>query len=187
MGYGEYLRELLGPLGIYALSKGSVSGAELDALGESLDRARAQAEYAERECVTATAEDEGLRRREALFARRPAAPTTALRRAAIASLMQIGGDSFSPEAIDRTISGCGIRARAVEMGEGRLRVLFPDVAGMPEEFEQIRRIILDILPCHLETEFYFRFLTWEECEAAEWTWAGIETAGHTWESFELAV
>ena len=43
------------------------------------------------------------------------------------------------------------------------------------------------MPCHLQVDFYFRFLPWEECEAAAWTWQGIEDAGHTWESFEKAV
>lgn len=43
------------------------------------------------------------------------------------------------------------------------------------------------LPCHLEVEFYFRYLTWAECEAAEYTWDEVETAQHTWESFQLAV
>ena len=66
---------------------------------------------------------------------------------------------------------------ALEMGGGQLRVIFPEVAGEPEDFDQIRKIILDILPCHLEVEFYFRYLTWAECEAAE----------YTWESFQLAV
>lgn len=51
------------------------------------------------------------------------------------------------------------------MGGGQLRVIFPEVAGEPEDFDQIRKIILDILPCHLEVEFYFRYLTWAECEA----------------------
>ena len=57
----------------------------------------------------------------------------------------------------------------------------------PEDFARIRDIILEIMPCHLQVDFYFRFLTWEECEAAAWTWQGIEDAGHTWESFEKAV
>jgi len=35
--------------------------------------------------------------------------------------------------------------------------------------------------------FYFRYLTWAECEAAEYTWDEVETAQHTWESFQLAV
>ena len=64
---------------------------------------------------------------------------------------------------------------------------FPQVAGEPEDFARIRDIILEIMPCHLQVDFYFRFLTWEECEAAAWTWQGIEDAGHTWESFEKAV
>ena len=57
----------------------------------------------------------------------------------------------------------------------------------PEDFARIRDIILEIMPCHLQVDFYFRFLTWEECEAAAWTWQGIEDAEHTWESFEKAV
>ena len=185
--YEQYLRALLAPLGVYDLTDGSVSGAELHALGTGLDAAAAGLDGAERETLTATAEDGGLTRREALFARRPAAITPEERRAAIAALLQIDGDSLTPEAIDRTIRGCGIKARALEMGGGKLRVIFPEVAGVPAEFEQIRRIILDILPCHLETEFYFRYLTWAECEQAGFTWAGVEAAEHTWESFQLAV
>ena len=83
--------------------------------------------------------------------------------------------------------GSGIRARAEERGNGHLRVRFPDVAGVPEEFDQIRDIILEILPCHLEVEFYFRYLLWSECERAGITWRTIEAAQHTWKSFQLAV
>ena len=45
----------------------------------------------------------------------------------------------------------------------------------------------DVLPCHLGVEFYFRYLTWQECEALGTTWAAVEAAEHTWESFELTV
>jgi len=37
MGYGDYLRALLRPLGIYSLQPDSLSGSELDALGLGLD------------------------------------------------------------------------------------------------------------------------------------------------------
>ena len=185
--YEGYLRDLLAPLGIYDLTERSVSGAAVCALGTGLDDVSDRLEEIEREALTATAEDEGLDRREALFARRPAAVTAEDRRAAIAALLQIDGDSLTPEAIDRTIRGCGIKARAIEMGDGQLRVIFPEVAGEPEGFPQIQKIILDILPCHLGVEFYFRYLTWEECEAAGYTWAQVEAAGHTWASFQLAV
>lgn len=185
--YGQYLRELLAPLGVYELAAGSVSGSELDALGERLDAVSGRLTAVEREALTATAEDEGLDRRETLFRRRPAAATPEQRRSAIAALLQIDGDSLTPELIDRTISGCGIKAKALEMGDGQLRVIFPEVAGEPAEFQQIQKIILDILPCHLGVEFYFRYLTWQECEDAGMTWASVEAAEHTWESFELAV
>lgn len=183
--YEAYLRQLISPLGIYDLGSRSINGAELYALGQALDRTARRLETVERESVTATAEDEGLDRREAPFARRPAAVTAEERRDAIAALLQIDGDSLTPSAINRAIRGCGIRARALEVDEGHLRVIFPGVGGIPAEFEQIRRIILDILPCHLEVEFYFRYLTWAECEQAGYTWA--EAENHTWESFQLAV
>lgn len=185
--YEQFLRDLLEPLGVYDLRPGTVNGAELAALGLGLDAVSDRLEAVERESLTTTAEGEGLERREALFARRPAAVTPEERRAAIAALLQIDGDSLTPEAIDRAIRGCGIKARAVEVDRGHLRVRFPEVAGVPAEFQQIRKIILDILPCHLEVEFYFRYLTWAECEAAGYTWEQVEAAGHTWESFQLAV
>ena len=185
--YEGYLRTLLEPLGVYDLSGISVSGAELYALGTELDEAAGRLERAEREALTATAEEEGLERREALFARRPAASTPEDRRDAIGALLQIDGDSLTPAAINATLRGCGIRAKALEMGSGQLRIIFPETAGEPDSFEQIQKIILDILPCHLGVEFYFRYLTWKECEAAGYTWAQIEAAGHTWKSFQLAV
>jgi len=185
--YEEYLRALLAPLGVYRLDRDSLSGAELCALGRGLDSAAERLDAVERESVTATAEDEGLRRREALFLRRPAASTLEERRAAIAALLQIDGDSLTPEAIGRTIRGCGIRAQAIEMGTNKLRVVFPGTAGVPAEFEQIKKIVLDILPCHLEVEFYFPELTWEDCERAGYTWEFVESRGYDWNGFQLAV
>ena len=182
-----FLRRLLEPLGVYDLSDGTLNAAELAVLGAELDRVEERLEYAERESLTVTAEAEGLRRREALFRRRGGAVTEEERRAAIAALLQIDGDSLTPEAINRTIQGCGVRAKALEVDTGRLRVIFPDVNGVPPEFREIENIVLDILPCHLEVEFYFRYLTWQECEAMELTWKGVEADLHTWESFELAV
>lgn len=185
--YGAHLKNLLSPLGIYDLREGTLNESELAAAAVGLDGVSDKLEYAEREALTGTAEGEGLLRREALFARRPAANTVALRRAAIGALLQIDADSFSLDSINRTISGCGIKALAQEIGGGHIRVIFPDVAGIPEEFPQIQKIVLDIIPCHLETEFYFRYMLWSECEDHGWTWNEVESARHTWHSFELAV
>ena len=185
--YEGYLRALLEPLGVYNLEMGTINGAELYALGTGLDAVGGRLDTVERESLTATAEDEGLTRRETLFALRGAAITPVDRRAAIAALLQIDGDSLTPADINRTIRGCGIKARARELGDGKLQVVFPEVDGVPEEFERIQEIILEILPCHLEVEFCFRFLTWEECHAVGFTWQTVEEAEHTWESFQVAI
>lgn len=185
--YEEYLKALLAPLGVYRLDRESLSGAELYALGKGLDAVSDRLDLVERESLSETAEGEGLDRREALFLRRPASTTLKERRAAIAALLQIDGDSLTPEAINRTISGCGIRARAVELGTNKVRVEFPETAGTPQDFAQIEKIILDILPCHLDVEFYLRYLTWEECHKAAYTWAGVEGQDYTWRAFQLAI
>ena len=185
--YETYLKNLLSPLGIYDFTPGAPGECALFALGTALDETAAGLEIAEREALCPTAEDAGLARREALFAHVPAAPDTARRRAAIAALCRIDGDGLTLSALNAAIDGCGIRARVTETGGGRLRVLFPDTPGVPADIDRIERIILDILPCHLETEFYFRFLTWAECAAQGFTWQAVEAAGHTWNSFQLAV
>ena len=66
--YEAYLRNLLAPLGIYDLTEHSVSGAAVCALGAGLDAVDNRLAVIERESLTATAEDEGLTRREALRA-----------------------------------------------------------------------------------------------------------------------
>lgn len=188
MGYSEHLQQLLRPLDIYDFTPGSLSASELDALGRGLDGLSSRLDYVERESALATAEGEGLDRREALFARTPVHYTTELRRQAIAALLRIGGDCFTLSDINSTISGCGIKALAQEKEQfGYIRVIFPDVVGIPDGFPQIREIILDIIPCHLEVEFYFRYLTWSECEAHQYTWAIVHQREYTWFDFQRAV
>lgn len=188
MGYYTYLCKLLRPLRVYQLGEESLSGAELFAAGAGLDGAAAALERALRESILLTAEEEGLALRERLFTRIGARMTPELRREAIAALSRVGGDGFTPDGINETIGGCGVRAVAEETGEmGTVRVTFPQVAGEPEDFARIREVILDIMPCHLAVDFYFRFLTWQECEEQGYTWERIEGAAHTWESFEKAV
>lgn len=185
MRYAEYLKQLLSPLGVYDLNAGTFNEAELYALGAQLDRVANQLEHAEREALLATAEQEGLALREMLLPGRNAAQTVLDRRRAIRALLQIDGDSLTPETMDRAILGCGIPAKVIEVDTGHLQVIFPGISGPPAGFEMIERLILEILPCHLEVEFYFRYVTWAELEEQDVTWAWTETNGHTWVSFEM--
>ena len=180
------LKALLAPLGLYDLSAGTRNEAELFALGAALDGVDAALTAAEREALVPTAVGEGLTLWEALLPWRPAAETLAERRAAIRALLCIDGDSLTLAAVNRAIQGCGIRAQVRETGVGTVEVWFPGQQGVPAQFERIRRILLDLLPCHLAVTFCFRYLSWEEFEGRSLSWAAVEAAGTTWEGLELS-
>lgn len=185
MAYAEYLKNLLAPLGIYDLEKGSISEAMVYAAGQALDQVEQSMERTERESLVATALEEGLERRETLFAR--------------AACGRDGGRSpgghYRPDADRRGQPDPGghqpdhQRLRTSRQGPGGgHRPSAGDLSGHRRRaagFDEIEKIVLDILPCHLEVEFYFRYMTWAECEEAGYTWASVEQQEFTWERFEL--
>ena len=164
MSYGRYLRELLAPLRLYDL-EAPFNGGELNVQGGALDGVDTWLAELRRESTLAEAESWGLERIIALLARRPVADTPTGMRKALAALMRIGGDSFTLEAINATISGCGVHAHVEEKEiPGEVVVSFPDIPGIPKGFKEIREIIEDILPAHLGIEYVFWYITWEELE-----------------------
>lgn len=186
MSYGAYLRELLRPLRIYGL-EGTANGGELEAQGKALDGVEAAMEEVQREMLICTAEGRGLEAVEALLARKPVAASLERRRAALAALLRIGGDSFTLAAVNDTVSGCGLPARVEEAGVGAVSVSFPGVAGVPPGFDGMRPIIEGILPAHLEIQYRFWYLTWAELEARFSCWQDMEDLGLTWERLETFV
>ncbi len=180
MSYAEYLRELLRPLGTYDLNA-PFNGGELDAGGEALDRVEGTLDELHRESGLTTAEDWGLERMAKLFVRKPMAEDTEGMRDALAALMRIGGDSFTLDAINDTLKGCGISALAEEQGVGAVVVSFPKQPGIPRGFDQMKKIIEDVLPAHLAVEYWFWYLTWDEVEGYFDTWRDIEEQNLTWE------
>ena len=186
-GYGEYLRQLLRPLRVYILES-TVNGGELDAQGEALDEVEATLEEIQREMLVATAQDRGLEAVESLLAHRPVAVTPEDRQAALAALLRIGGDSFTLEAINDNLRGCGINAEASETSTpGKVEVRFPDVPGIPEGFAEMAVIIESILPAHVLIEYVYWYVTWALMEEKFKTWGDIEAVGPTWEELEKMV
>ena len=188
MSHAQYLRDLLRPLGVYDLREGTINRGELAAYGVQLDSREAELDGTAREMNLTTAQDFGLEMIEALLPYRPVCETAAQRRAALAALLRIGGDSFTLSAINSAISGCGINALVEEKNQvGYVRVIFPDVVGIPDGIDQIKEIVLDILPTHLDVEFYFRFLTWAECHAHQYSWSIVQGKNYTWYEFQCAI
>ena len=185
MGHEEYLIRLLRPLGVYNLGAASVNRGELAAYGMGLDLGLEDLERLAREMNLATAAGDGLDRVETLLPYRPVSETVQERREALAALLRIGGDSFTLSAVNDTISGCGIRARATEGDRpGYVEISFPNTPGIPAAFEEIRAILEDILPCHLEVTYLFWYNSWGELAQRLDTWGDAAATGMTW--YELA-
>ena len=172
---------LLRPLGVYDLREGTVNRGELAAYGLALDSREAELSHTAREMNLTTAADFGLERIEDLLPYRPVCETAVQRRAALAALLRIGGDSFTLEAINDTLRGCGLNARAEE-GEkpGYVKVYFPDVAGIPEGFDRLREIIEEILPSHVEITYVFWYNTWSMVAKRHPTFGDARAAGLSW-------
>ena len=186
MSHAQYLRDLLRPLGVYNLGA-PFNGGELDAQGEALDGVMAWVEEVQRESSLATAGSWGLEKVASLFVRRPVASSPQKMAAALAALIRIGGDSFTLAAINDTITGCGIPAVVKELGKGQVSVSFPGVAGEPTGFQELKKIIEDILPTHLGIEYDFWFLTWQELEDNFPSWKAIEDRNFSWSQLETCV
>ncbi len=187
MGYAEYLKDLVRPLGVYRLED-SINGAELEAVGAQLDAVEEELAHTEREMLVDSAEDTGLLAVEALLGRRPVTDSLARRQSALAALLRIGGDSFTLAAINDNLKGCGLNALAHETGEtGRVEVTFPEVPGIPDGFEEMRKIIEEIIPCHLEITYVYWYITWAMMEARFATWGDVEAMGLSWGELEKLV
>ena len=78
-GYYDYLCRLLEPMRIYRTERGSISGSELYAAGCALDEVQRALAHAEREGLLPLAENEGIARRERLFARARCSASATLR------------------------------------------------------------------------------------------------------------
>ncbi len=188
MSYAQYLKQLLEPLRIYRL-KESANGGELEAQGKALDQVDSTLEEIQREMLIATAEDRGLEAIECLLARRPVTSTLEARRAALAALLRIGGDSFTLGAINDNLKGCGLNAVVNETDTpGIVEVRFPDVPGIPDGIEELKEIIESILPAHVLVNYVYWLVTWAKMEERFQTWGDIEAISPvTWEELEKMV
>ena len=177
----QRLAELLRPLGVYDLRPGTINRGELAAYGRALDGVEEELDHTAREMSLTTAGDFGLERIEALLPYRPVCRTARQRREALAALLRISGDSFTPEAVNDTLLGCGLNVRAEETGRpGYVNVRFPNVAGIPEGFDRLRAIIEEILPSHLDITYVFWYNTWAMMAARHPTWGDGAETGRSW-------
>jgi hypothetical protein len=184
MSFGQILRDLLTPLGVYRW-EGAYQWAELQCEGMALDGVADELARIHREMNLATAQEEGLAGIQTLLGIDPGGRDMEERRLALAALLRIGGDSFTLSAMNDTLRGCGISARVEETGDPlHLVVSFPGIGGIPEDFDRMQAIIETILPCHVWVEYRLSAITWDAFQSQFRDWDSLEGDKITWTDLE---
>ena len=174
MRYGDYLRSLLQPLGVYSFAEGSVSGAALDALGAALDEAAAKLAENQRESLILTAQADGLSKMESLFPFFVTGQDNSARRAALGGFLRVSGDGFTRDAINGCLAACGTDCAVYETAErGVVEVRFAQTLGEPQQYAEKRRVIESILPAHLAVDYHLLWCTFGMAKDRRMTWQDL--------------
>jgi len=185
LGYTDYLKQMLLPLGIYDLEEG-IGSEEIRVIGKQLDEVFDFLEELGREALTAQAESYGLKNYETLLPYMPAFITAQDERNSVIALLRIRGGCFTRELLEETLCGCGISAGIAESDTAMtVAISFPQNRGIPEGFDTLRLRIEEIVPCHLAVEYIFTYTTWEELMAKLPSWAAITENTSCWREFEI--
>lgn len=185
MDYTGYLKEMLLPLGLYALEEG-IGAQELAVIGGQMDLLFEALEELGREVVPASAEDYGLELFEEILPYKPASPTLEDQRRAILSLLRIRGGSFTLSRLRETLSGCGLAAEIAETEDPlAVSVCFPRNRGIPPNFGAVRKRIETIVPCHLQIEYIFIYTIWQELMIKLFDWRQLEERARSWRELEI--
>ena len=183
MGYSDYIKDLLRPLAVYDLDFG-VGAWEIDALAESFDSADECTDALSHEISPLTAENIGLRMYEDILPFGSVYDDILSRRTAITGLLRIDDTSFTLNALNSTLSGCGIIAEISESDVPfSVNISFPGIHGVPEGIDSIKKRIEKILPCHLGAVYVYTYPTWEVIEDIG-PWSYIEENAMTWNDIE---
>ena len=152
MGYVDYLKKMLKPLGVYDLSNG-YGCAEINAVGMAMNTCCSEIRTAEREAFIQTAEDYGLSRYIDLFVPKPEFSTNSECRNALMTLMKVPNSNIDTDTLNSIIAGCGINAEVMESENAlTIKVVFN------EEYEDdvlaaMKRRIEQLMPCQFDIEY----------------------------------
>lgn len=64
-------------------------------------------------------------------------------------------------------------------------ITFIGTRGKPPNEADMRQVLREIIPAHLELEFRYTYLIWDELDAADLTWDELEAMHMTWDQLEV--
>jgi hypothetical protein len=64
-------------------------------------------------------------------------------------------------------------------------IKFVGEKGIPQNIENLKKIVDDLKPAHLGVVYEFSYLTWDETDTNSWTWNETDALNLTWDQFEV--
>lgn len=69
--------------------------------------------------------------------------------------------------------------------DGKINIQFTSVLGIPPNILDLENALRDIIPAHLDINFIFIFLTWNQLDQANVHWSELDDFNATWNEFEV--
>ena len=177
MGYADYLKRMLSPLGVYRLDRG-YSKAELDAIGDALDKVSAEFDAHLGGFTYGEISGEYLEKLESLLPIVNFGETEEERRQNVLTLLAVNDGCSDKESLEAILKACGLEAEITEESDKfTAKLYFKNIRG--ELSEQEEKICREIMPSHIALNFVCDGLTWDRAEELFPTWDDFDNAGLT--------
>lgn len=67
---------------------------------------------------------------------------------------------------------------------GHIVVKFTAVRGVPQNLDDLKRVIEEVKPAHLAIDYQYTYLHWDELDASCYSWDDLDRFNMTWDSYE---
>ncbi len=163
MNYNEVVKNQLEPLKIYA-EDAVVHEVDIIVHAKQLDDAEEAINDLEKQTVIRTATEEGVTYREQLYGISPINMTIEERRTNVLAKTR-GGQGCTPELIKLSALAYGHNVEVIEnYDEYEFVIRFIDETGIPSNMDDVRAVMNQLKPAHLQVLFRFKYLVISEME-----------------------
>jgi hypothetical protein len=67
-----------------------------------------------------------------------------------------------------------------------IHIWFVDTRGVPPNIDDLKAALRSIVPAHLDIQYTYHYLIWDELDAKGWTWDQFDAQAYTWDALEVA-
>lgn len=179
------LKQILRPLGFYNLQENSLISAELAAYAAVLDDIENQLLELEQERFIVTAQKYGLDIRERIFGKEYHEKNIEDRRNLLLHRYSINSNDFNESSFKKIFNTVGLSAYIIEYPlQNKVYINCIEFSNPSVNKTNIKNIIQEFLPAHLEYIFDLRNLHWDLIDSKNNTFNEIDAKNLTWDDID---